>query len=425
MNTRRLRVTLAAGLLPVGAMLAFSLAAAASVPTSVSVYGGAARAAGVHAVGGTSQYPNFASGAIDNRYPLASAGQDSSPGSHSAASPADYGPLAATVLTDPPPSLCSPPFPTTLCDNHQPPPDVYALAQYPAPPGKPEDHYSSGASDHADAYARELGAESDGTYSGGTPGSAVSQATADAHTVLDQAGMIHVKSHAHVSSAGIGPLTIKNVDVVVEVTSANGVAKATAVVNAGDVNDGKSDHPVSPDGTKQHYDIPGLVPTTVTVFAVKPDDRTSGDTGSITATGTHVVVDQPAALGQYSHHIEYVFGEAFAQGFVKPSGITAADTTSSSTSPLGGGDGGSIGSVTTDTVTTNPGLDSSFTGAAPSDVTGSAHKATTPVARHARVAFAGGRIPLPLASMFFLWEAMVLGAAASTVWARRAARVQP
>jgi hypothetical protein len=60
-------------------------------------YNGTVSATAVHVQAGSSAFPNFASGAVDNRYPLASAHLDSSPFANAVASPFDTGPLGQTV----------------------------------------------------------------------------------------------------------------------------------------------------------------------------------------------------------------------------------------------------------------------------------------------------------------------------------------
>jgi hypothetical protein len=421
------RLILAAGLVPAFGVLGFSTTVSATVPDTVAVYGSAARAAGIHMIAGTSQFPNWDPGAVDNRYPLASVGSDAGPSSHAGASAADYGPAAATVAaSDPPQPFCTSPAPSNLCTPqttipHNPPPDVYALAQYPTPPGKPEDHYSNGGSDRADAYAKELQADADGTYAGGTPGSPFSQATAETHTIVNPDGSIHVYTHSHVQSATFGPIVIRDVDVKTDVLSKNGKAVATATINAGTVQNG-TDKPTEVTTQGVTLEPPGIggLPISVHIFAVKPDSKVDGGAGTITATGTHVVVDQPVVQNQFSHHVEYILGEGFSQAYL----VSATPITSSgdSSSSVDTGSTGDTGGGTSTTTITNPGLDSGFTGAAPSVVTANAHKAT-PGAKRRSIALVSGRVPMPIAAMFFLWEALVLGAAASAVWARRATSV--
>jgi len=119
--------------------LAFLLATPATVyaqaPSSIGSYVSYGFGAGVHAIGGSSAFPNFQSGAVDNRYPLAQVEQDASPSSTARASYADTGPLADTAGSQynqscsagnppPPPSACQNP------NNGVP----YADSNYPGGP---------------------------------------------------------------------------------------------------------------------------------------------------------------------------------------------------------------------------------------------------------------------------------------------------
>jgi DNA polymerase-3 subunit gamma/tau len=60
-------------------------------------YNGTVSATAVHAQAGSSAFPNYATGAVDNHYPLAAARLDSSPNAQAYSSPLDTGPLGQTV----------------------------------------------------------------------------------------------------------------------------------------------------------------------------------------------------------------------------------------------------------------------------------------------------------------------------------------
>ncbi|MEA2681792.1 MAG: hypothetical protein QOK05_120 [Chloroflexota bacterium] len=423
MRRRFTRIVVLSGLIPAAMMLTFVATASASVPDTVAVYGSSGKAAGVHLVGGTSQFESFGDGAVNNRYPLAAVGQEAAPAAQAVASPADYGPLAATVFaSDPPQPFCTAPAPSALCTPqttipHDSPPNTYAQAQYPSPPGKPEDQYSSGASDHADARARELGADATGTYAGG-PTSLFSQATAEAHTVLNADGSLKVNTHSHVNSANFGAFIIRNVDVVTSALSAGGKGSAAATVNPGIIDKGDGNPTaitVAPAG--QTFSIPSNPPVTVHVFAVSPEETTKGETGSICATGTHVVIDQPSTAGQFSHNLQYILGEGCSEAFVQTA--TPPEIVPDLGSlPVVTDSSGTPSFSTTTSTSGNSGVSDTFTGAAPSTITKAPAKK---VAVRRRTALLAGRVPMPLAAMFLLWEALVLGAASATVWARHAA----
>jgi hypothetical protein len=60
-------------------------------------YNGTVSGTALHVQAGSAAFPNFATGAIDNRYPLAAARLDSSPFANALSSPLDTGPLGQTV----------------------------------------------------------------------------------------------------------------------------------------------------------------------------------------------------------------------------------------------------------------------------------------------------------------------------------------
>ena len=75
----------------------FLLAARGGAAQELGNYNGTVSATAVHLQAGSSAFPNFATGAIDNHYPLASARLDSSPNAEAYASPLDTGPLGQTI----------------------------------------------------------------------------------------------------------------------------------------------------------------------------------------------------------------------------------------------------------------------------------------------------------------------------------------
>jgi hypothetical protein len=427
--------------------LAFAGGAIADVPATVDVYGAEGHAAGVHEIfysGNLTSFLNHKTkGAIDNRYPLATVNQDSSPASYASASSADYGPLVATVLAGDPPGIC----PGPLCPPHQSPPQIYAKAQY---PGGPADNtYSlheqgackSTSQDCSEAHAKELGATAKGVYNGNPnqPGSpALADSTGESQTIVKQDGSILVTSHAHVGKATFGGdngLVINDVDVVTSILSVGGRdATINTVVTHG---------AVTVAGQEQHIDDQGVTITTpagnVTVpagaplngstpvvsyyvFAATPEkslDNQNGCKGkcrgSANATGIHVVVLQPGGNpgGIPPSSTEYILGESQAEAFAVPPAPAPPIAGVLDNFPAGN-DLGTVGqtSVTTTTIIQAP-----ATVAAPSTLINrplpKPKQTRTP-----RLALVAATRP-NLALMFFLWEALVLGAAASIVWARR------
>jgi len=101
-------------------------------------------------IGSTNAFPNFATGAIDNRYPLAHTHLDGSPFSEGTASPADTGPLGATVAAS--------------GQQSQP---QYADARY--PPKASTAEFGNEPGPHAIATAAEGRASAAATYAGTPP----------------------------------------------------------------------------------------------------------------------------------------------------------------------------------------------------------------------------------------------------------------
>src|SRR5690242_4111922 len=84
------------GLLLLALLAALPVTAFAQVPSNIGSYVSYGFGAGVHMIGGSSAFPNFQNGAVDNRYPLAQVEQDASPSATARGSYADTGPAAAT-----------------------------------------------------------------------------------------------------------------------------------------------------------------------------------------------------------------------------------------------------------------------------------------------------------------------------------------
>ena len=75
----------------------FLLAGRGGAAQELGNYNGTVNATAVHLQAGSSAFPNFATGAVDNHYPLASARLDSSPNAEAYSSPLDTGPLGQTI----------------------------------------------------------------------------------------------------------------------------------------------------------------------------------------------------------------------------------------------------------------------------------------------------------------------------------------
>lgn len=384
---------------------AISATGVAAPLSTVDVYGGNAQAAGVHVIGYTSNFPNFSTGAIDNRYPMATAGMDAAPSARAIASVNDYGPLGANLAASGAPRV------------------QYAEAQFPSPPGKPHDSYSQGP-DTSVADAREFGADSSSTYNG-DPTQPVHSSTAESHVVISGDGALTINTHSHVSNADFagGALHIGSVDVIAKVVSAGGKGTPSATVTVGGATaNGAPITITDKEITIQGTSLPVSPGTTlgtpvVKVFSVAPEMKHEGANASVFATGVHVVVTQPAPPGVPAQSVEYVLGEGAAEGFAIPAApeVPGVDTTGVGVIANDPGYSPPTTTVISNTVTA-PSNPTGYTGAPVNNAPRVPGKVKKPV-RH--VALVQPVRP-PLAMLFFLWEALVLGTAAALVWARRA-----
>jgi hypothetical protein len=81
----------------VAVLIAPSAAAARSAASRYGVINATVNAATVHEVAGSSAFPNFTTGAVDNYYSMAHSQVDNSPFAEGTASPADTGPIGQTI----------------------------------------------------------------------------------------------------------------------------------------------------------------------------------------------------------------------------------------------------------------------------------------------------------------------------------------
>jgi hypothetical protein len=96
MKTPRLvHLVVATLLLAPGALLV--AAAQGGAAQELGNYNGTVSGTALHIQAGSAAFPNFQTGAIDNRYPLAAARLDSSPFANALSSPLDTGPLGQTI----------------------------------------------------------------------------------------------------------------------------------------------------------------------------------------------------------------------------------------------------------------------------------------------------------------------------------------
>jgi hypothetical protein len=422
LTLNRLLALAAAGVLAFALLVMSPLGASADV--SGSNYSSRVYADGVHLVGDSSAFPNFegpnTKGAVDNHYPMARVTQDASPSSHAVASYADVGPLGQTIVacSNPDPTQC-PPIPGA----------PYANADYPG--GNPSDHVDSCTpaaaatkqpnpcpktgqpAAYGDDSASELAAAASSFFAGGGTlpfAGAFSETT----STVGSDGSLTVHAHSAVANATFGPFVIQKLDVVVDVVTAGGqVSKQTVTVTVGSVTLNGQPVSVTDQGVTATQSVPipcpssvpstsplQLSPTTCTpqvttdtfkLATVTPTKTVSGSHATIDAVGLDVWVTHPPVPGAPQQTAEYILGEAYVDAFNDPSASS--------------GDLGGFGSF---------GTDFGFGGA---DFGSGGAPAVNSGASHLRTMLVANRQPLAL--LFLFWETLVLGAAASWVWARR------
>ncbi|MHB8507739.1 MAG: hypothetical protein ACYDGR_03720 [Candidatus Dormibacteria bacterium] len=428
LRTRRheLLVLISGITLALGASVA-GLTTSAEVPPGIQVYGSAAFAGGVHEIAGSNSFSSFGTGAVDNRYPLASTGQDSAPSARARSSVADYGPLVQTVVAGDPCTSVPPPCPFPA---HQPPPATYATAYYPGPASGMHGSNSQGPGSTATADVAELSGDAGAVYAG-DPSSTFQNATAETHTVVKSNNTMTVFTHSHVGSAtfGGGALQVTNTDVFTRITfTTTGQPKVEYTIAPGTVVANGTPTQVSDKGVT----INGTSPAPVGVgqalsyplfkiYTVAPEITHEGNQASITATGLHIGVYQPGTTGVPSQTVEYILGEGHAEGFLTPADAVASTDSGSGGTPQGSADttgtSDPVGTVITQTTTITNVVAPTDTATTPGGASTTQRPKASPA--RLRVATVAQVYRAPLALMFFLWEALILGAASAVVWARR------
>ena len=346
MRTSRIAALLAAGLVALPAATAVPMAYAAPAGSFVA-YGLDGTGTGVHVRAGTDAFPNFATGVIDNSYPLAAVHLDASPAAKATASLADTGPLGATAAGQ-----------AGGIQQTQ-----YATASY---PGTPSASQSTGAS-QADAGATGTSADARSAYAavpppsagssplpvpalpalpplptlGALPGTssgplAVANGLGESHAVIDQAGgVVKTTSIGSVSRAtfGDGLLVIEGVTVKVEANSDGVTGVTDSSIDVGRIMVAGKAVAITDKGIAlADLPVPG-VPTEavtaqlrdalakagITLSTVAPIVDVQGAMATISATGLHVKVAQPpTAPGVPTQSFEYILGEAHASAFATP-----------------------------------------------------------------------------------------------------------
>ena len=445
------RIVYATGAVAGFALWLLPLGAAAEVPATVSSYGSSATAGAVHVIAGSSAFPNFNPGAVDNRYTLAAVKQDASPASYAVATFEDIGPLAATLVPGAAPYARSqyPAGGKSAIDSCAVgPAAIFGVNNFwnqnagsgapqnpvPNPPSSAPCQPVPGIA--ASSAADELTAASKatmvdtGTFSGLNGAVKTVGAAADAGSVLDASGKLVTYSHSALKSVAIGPLTVNKVDVLARVTAAGGHAKTESTATIGEIlyDDGTGKKTVVVRAGTDGVYIAGGKVTDVPpvdqglegfyhVWAAAPQKKEDGGHGVISLAALHVALVHPVPTGVPQQNVEYVIGEASADAFAVPAtpAASSAPTDSSSDSAASSGVSSASGSSS-----------ASFSGSAGGAVSAEAADtgAGAPAAAGPAAATRPAAAVIPpnkrgVALLFLLWESLLMATAAAMVWARR------
>ncbi|HEY2702766.1 MAG TPA: hypothetical protein VGL20_03660 [Candidatus Dormibacteraeota bacterium] len=447
----------------------------------LGVANGTVNAGADHVAVGSGIFPNFKSGAIDSWVPLSHAHVDNSPFAEGTATPLDTGPGAQTVAgtaSKQQPQYAEARYPKAdnTADTFGSPGGPYAHvtavpgaatatatmagggvpAGPPAPGGQSAGRGAQLAALDAALQAwraRFLTPAAALAYPAVHPDAAepdgVLAGTSSASVVIDPATGLVDSGDARVGSAsfGGGSVLIRNIHVSVSVTNA-GTPHQTSTVDLGQVTVGGmpvsvGSGGVSPGGgavvpldqlqqaTEQLNTA--LAKGGLTLRAVAPAVTSSGNQVTVDATGIHVDVQQPAtAPGVPTQFVEHTVGEVFADSLAVPAaplpellpllplspgtGTALASTGQSGSSTGGSSLGAGTGSL------------SGSTGGGASSLSGSSSGSTPRGATGARSGLAPSMVatgvtrqkPLWLLLLYFMWQALVIGAAVSLWWWRAA-----
>jgi hypothetical protein len=468
-RARRLRLLLAqvvAGTALAGAAILAGTGGARAAP-SFSVINGTVNATSLHEIVGSNALPNFTSGALDNRYPLAQAHLDNSPATEAVASPADTGPFGQFLATSPAsPPAGLPPGPAIrqpqYADSKFPP----GSNGKPVTVGTPGTLFASAAADQDQATAQAaisgtvpqagpLGAARASLLAGllgwrnrwlsaadahrlplvaaaSPDGTQADSATASAafDSKVGQLVLTSEARTAQVSVAG-GLIALKGLHLVLRMTHDGTTPKHTVTLEIATASVGGVPVTIGQNGVSiSAQQVPGIVDANraadddlnavlrqsgFQVFTVAPDVVRTANQETVDATGVHITWTQPnLGPGIPQQTVGQIVGEAFADALAQ-TGPTLE----------GGATAGSSGSTASPAVATGPsGATSTPGGLAETNPSGGG---TAPAASGGGTAATGSLIsvirhrPGWLLAAYVLWQICVLGTAASLWWWRNEA----
>jgi len=463
--------------------LATAFAPTARAVQTFSAVNGTVSGAAVHLLAGSNAFPNFRTGAVDNRYPLAQARVDNSPTAEGTASPLDTGPLGQTAVatfnsgqapTLPPPLPTPPPNPPPQGLQLSQP--QYADAKFPPGADKPVTVGSVGGP-YAAATAVQNRATAQSELVSAPPGASPSAAslnkldaalsawrlqfltaadarrfpmvhptaaqpdgadgiTGSATAVFDDAaGALTLAGDARVAKAsfGGGAIALLGLHSAVQIVN-DGTPKHSITTEIANASVGGVPVTVGPDGVSVNgMQLPGIGQAVQQASAAlntalaqggfhiataSPDIKDSDNQETITATAVNVTYQEQGAPGGLPQEFfDYSLGEVFADSLATPGtppGSGAAVLGATETAPSG---------PTSEFIPGTPGAP-----AVPGTPGGTTLAASTPAPQVAPSQAIGGvrRIvsqkPLWLLLFYFMWQAALIGTAASLWWWRMGER---
>lgn len=237
---------------------------------------------------------------------------------------------------------------------------------------------------------------------------------------------------------GSGQIVIDGIDVTVSVTN-SGTPSDTIAVRVGAATIGGIPVTIDQNGVQvagQSASLPfaqadaslnaALKQAGVQLFTVAPEVTKASNEETVTATGVHVVFDQPIdQSGVPAQSVEHILGEVYVDSLATPGtpvgklpnlGLSG-NGKSGSGSGGGSGSGSSVGSSS---VTGSTGVASTGTGYSSTGTGGSTATSSPQTGQSAVQTFLASfaRKPLWLLFSYFVWQALVIGTGASLWYLR-------
>jgi hypothetical protein len=401
---------LGAGVLPLGT------AASRADEAVFSSYGADASATSVHVLSYTNALTNFATGFLDNSYPLASTHLDAGPASQAVASILDTGPLGVTGEGQVKPNLdMISPGSGDLVTQPQ-----YAVARYPGPSSA---SLSDGGS-VAEARADAISAQASAALVAGSADDATSNVKVDQVT-----GVVTGESRGHVNRAvfGNGLLNISDVDVLARVTIEDSKVTPHYEISVGGATVNNTPVKITDKGVVVADEpLPGsdvmtqvvneqlngaLASSGFEVFVTPPVVTTDTGQATVEVTGVHVKYTAPNPDPSVpTLSVDYILGEARAFSFGVPADVSGEDLVPS------------LDTVLPDLTSVEGATDFGDVSGAVSELTPQSGAASLqPPSRRLTTAPVSVRRPRPtwLVVIYLVWQVLVLMTGGALLWSRK------